>query len=398
MICLLLLLAYIFDITSAKTKVPSILLLLLLGLVLRLITDISGASNIPKLESLLPFLGTLGLILIVLEGALELELGKSKQRLIITSSFMAVVPMLLLSLLLAGGLNYLADIPFKIAFTNVIPLCIISSAIAIPSARNLAAQNREFITYESSLSDIVGVILFNFTALNDNIGTQTLWHFSIELVAMLVIAIISSLGLSFLIANIKHHVKFTPIILLTVLIYTLAKSFHLPALIFVLFFGLALNNIEHFKHFKIINRFHTELFAKEVNKFAEITMEFAFLIRALFFILFGFLLEIADIINLDTLPWAISIVVLVFVFRALGLWALKLPFSPLLFIAPRGLITILLFLSIPPLQKLELVNNALIVQIILICAIIMMLGSLFASGKSPIDSAPQPPPVTSELS
>lgn len=48
--------------------------------------------------------------------------------------------------------------------------------------------------------------------------------------------------------------------------------------------------------------------------------------------------------------------------------------KPLLFIAPRGLITILLFLSIEPAQKLLLVNKALIIQVIVITALFMMIG------------------------
>jgi len=46
----------------------------------------------------------------------------------------------------------------------------------------------------------------------------------------------------------------------------------------------------------------------------------------------------------------------------------------LLFVAPRGLITILLFLSIIPAQQLELVNKSLIVQVIILTALIMMFG------------------------
>jgi len=76
-ICTLLLLAYVFDLTSAKTKVPSVILLLLLGFAMRQLTQLLEI-NIPSLTPLLPILGTVGLILIVLEGSLELEFNKSK--------------------------------------------------------------------------------------------------------------------------------------------------------------------------------------------------------------------------------------------------------------------------------------------------------------------------------
>jgi hypothetical protein len=47
---------------------------------------------------------------------------------------------------------------------------------------------------------------------------------------------------------------------------------------------------------------------------------------------------------------------------------------PLLFVAPRGLITILLFLSIDPLSTIPEVNKSLIIQVILLTAVIMMIG------------------------
>jgi hypothetical protein len=51
-----------------------------------------------------------------------------------------------------------------------------------------------------------------------------------------------------------------------------------------------------------------------------------------------------------------------------------LPISPLLFIAPRGLITILLFLSIPLSKNLEIANQSLILQVIILTALMMMFG------------------------
>jgi hypothetical protein len=49
---------------------------------------------------------------------------------------------------------------------------------------------------------------------------------------------------------------------------------------------------------------------------------------------------------------------------------------PLLFIAPRGLITILLFITIPAEQLLPVVNKSLLTQVILLTAGVMMVGML----------------------
>ncbi|MBX7242684.1 MAG: sodium:proton antiporter [Bacteroidia bacterium] len=372
-ICILLLIAYVFDVSASKTKIPSIILLLLLGFGLKQIIDLLSIE-IPDLVSLLPLLGTVGLILIVLEGSLELDLNKEKLKPIGISSLLALLPMLLMGIILAYSFQYFENVSLKLALANAIPLCIISSAIAIPSARNLSPHTREFVTYESSLSDIFGVIFFNFITLNDAIETKSVVSFIGEMFIILFVSILATGILAYLISHIKHHIKFAPIILLIVLIYAISKLFHLPGLIFILIFGLALQNLELFKGYSIIQKLKPEILETEVRKFAEITSEFAFLIRALFFLLFGFLIKFEDICNLSTLPWAFGIVALIFMLRAIFLKFLKLPLSPLLYIAPRGLITILLFLTIPIEQKIPLVNNALLIQVILLCSIIMMIG------------------------
>ena len=76
-ICVLLLLAYAFDVTAAKTKIPSIILLLVLGYGMKQ-ASIALNISVPDLSPILPILGTVGLILIVLEGSLELELNKKQ--------------------------------------------------------------------------------------------------------------------------------------------------------------------------------------------------------------------------------------------------------------------------------------------------------------------------------
>lgn len=372
-ISILLLLAYVFDITASKTKIPSVILLLLLGFGAKLITESLNIS-VPNLNPILPILGTIGLILIVLEGSLELEINKSKLPLIFKSSIVALIPLLVISFGIAYYLNHFEHLPLKLALASAIPIGIISSAIAIPSARNLMNNEKEFITYESSLSDIFGVIFFNFITLNDNIGSKTFGHFFLELLTMLAVSFVATLLLAGFLNKIKHHIKFVPMIILVLLIYGIAKLFHLPALIFILIFGLFIGNIDELRHYKFIQKFHPINFTKDVHKFREITTELAFLIRALFFMLFGFLIDIADVLNSETILFAVCITAGIFLVRYLILKLFKIQTNPMVFIAPRGLITILLFLSIPISQQIEQIDKSLIIQVIILSALIMMVG------------------------
>jgi hypothetical protein len=330
--------------------------------------------QLPDFSAILPVLGTIGLILIVLEGSLELELNKSKFGLIRKSFFGALIPMLALAFLLAFAFKYFGHFGLKDSLTNAIPFCVISSAIAIPSVRNLSSRNKEFVIYESSLSDILGVLIFNFLALNEIIDTYSFGHFSLQLLVITVVSFIATICLSFLLSKIEHHIKFVPIILLVVLIYAVSKIYHLPGLIFILLFGLSIGNLDELKRFKWIEKFKPDELNKEVNKFKELTIEVAFLIRALFFLLFGYLIETTEVLNGKTLPWALGIVFFIFCFRTIQLKLSRLPLQPLLFVAPRGLITILLFLSIEPTHTISLVNKSLIIQVIILTALFMMIG------------------------
>ncbi|MBT9483644.1 hypothetical protein [Sediminibacterium sp.] len=371
--CFLLLIAYVFDISSSKTRIPSVILLLLLGWTVKQLSVFVDIS-LPDISPFLPVLGTVGLILIVLEGSLELELNKTKLGLIKKSFLGAFLPMLTLAFLLAFLFNYFGGYGFKASLTNAIPFCVISSAIAIPSVKNLSAYNKEFVIYESSLSDIVGVVLFNFIAFNEIINWSSFGNFFMQLLIILIVSFLCTIALSYLLNKIEHHVKFVPIILLIILIYAVSKVYHLPGLVFILLFGLFIGNLDELKHYKWIEKFKPDELNKEVLKFKELIAEFAFLVRALFFLVFGFLMETSEILSTQTLLWAISISILIYLFRAIQLKLSNLPLKPLLFIAPRGLITILLFLSILPINSIGLVNKSLIIQVIIITALVMMLG------------------------
>ncbi|MDX1651182.1 MAG: sodium:proton antiporter [Brumimicrobium sp.] len=383
-ICSLLLLAYVFDLTSSKTKIPSVILLLFLGWGMKQVTQFIDIE-IPDLSALLPVLGTIGLIVIVLEGSLDLELNKSKFPLVKKSIIVAIFPMLLLGFLLAFIFYYFGDYDFKKSLTSAIPLCVISSAIAIPSITYLSKKNKEFVIYESSLSDILGVLFFNFVALNVTIDLLSFGNFLLNLLIITVVSFVATVGLSYLLGKIEHHIKFVPIIILVILIYAISKVYHLPALIFILLFGLFIGNLDELKNHKFIKRFNPTRLDSEIKKFKEILIEATFLIRALFFLLFGFLIETSELLNQETLIWSSGIVGAIFLIRFVQLKLSGLPTVPLLFIAPRGLITILLFLEIAPKDRIEIVTKPLIIQVIVMSSIVLMLGLMINKNKKDQD-------------
>ena len=70
---LLIIFSYLFDIFARRTKFPSVILLVLTGIIARFISSYYGYDNFQFLDSLVPVLGTIGLILIVLGSCVRIR-------------------------------------------------------------------------------------------------------------------------------------------------------------------------------------------------------------------------------------------------------------------------------------------------------------------------------------
>src|ERR1700739_983738 len=158
--CALLLIAYLFDLSSSKTRIPSVIFCLLLGWIVHQVGDLMGLK-ILHLDAMLPVLGTIGLILIVLEGSLELEWQPDKKGMVIQTSIVTVISILAQASIFALLIVVFHLGSFGKGIVTAVPLTIISSAIAIPTVKSMTASVKEFVVYESSLSDIIGILIFN---------------------------------------------------------------------------------------------------------------------------------------------------------------------------------------------------------------------------------------------
>lgn len=374
--CLMVLLAYFFDITSKHTKIPSVLMLVITGLALHYISEYFDL-HIPYMNRILPVMGTLGLILIVLEASLDLMLIKEKSALIIHSLSSAILLFLIFTGLLTYVAVYYFDYDIKMFLINIIPISVISSAVAIPSAVGLLQNDRDFVTYESAMSDIIGILAFDFILLSSGSFSSGVLRFIAELVLTLIASIIVSAALAYMLHKINHHVKYVFIMTVIVLVYSLAKLIHLPSLLVVLIFGLVINNNQIFKnkHSEKIISFDT--FNDDLSGFKNIAAELTFIVRSFFFLMFGFFIRLSDLFNINNLKIAVILIAIIFLLRALYFkMILQIPLSPLLFFAPRGLITILLFLSIPSAMSLSFMNIGVVTQVIFITILMMTFGNM----------------------
>lgn len=376
----LILIGYLFEVLSPKTRIPNVIILLGLGMLCQELVSLMGWER-PDFSSVVPELGTIGLILIVLEGTLELKITRAKLPLLSKTFGIAFLSIVTLCLTLGFWFN-LQGYSFKDALLSAIPISIISSAIAIPTAKMLSAKDKEFIIFESSLSDIIGVTVFNYISATAIINASSLWNFAGQIGISILFSVIAALVLTLILSRLHHRIKFIPIIALILFLYALAKGFNLPALILILVFGLVVANIEKITSLKWFHKFDPSNLVNEIHRFEEITTELTFVVRVSFFVIFGFTIDLPSLFNPISLAFAAIIFAMIVLLRILQLLLLRLPVFPLAYVAPRGLITILLFISIPASQTIDTVNQTLITQIILITSLFMMGATLFSKKQS----------------
>jgi len=313
-----------------------------------------------------------------MEASLDLKLEKSKKTLIFKSISSALGLFIAFIVFFTFIMTAIFDFSVRDSILNGIPLGIISSSVAIPSSALLPASDKEFIVYESSFSDIFGIILFDFILLNNgSIGLEIL-HFGLTTLLTLIIAIITSSVLALLLHKITYHVNYVIIMTSVVMIYILAKLSHLPALLLILVFGMVLSN-NQFLEFTPVNRiFNFGKFRNDLESFKKILVELTFVVRSFFFIMFGYYTRLDSLLDWHNLVAGVVITAGILVMRIIYLkLLLKMPAVPLLFFSPRGLITILLFLSIPMVSRIPVISEEVITIVILLTILIMMIGNIF---------------------
>tara|TARA_B100001142_G_scaffold329246_1_gene391856 strand:+ start:779 stop:2053 length:1275 start_codon:yes stop_codon:yes gene_type:complete len=341
--------SYFFNLYAKRSGIPAVLLLIGLGIFINYGLRFSGFPK-PDLLPILEVLGVVGLILIVLEAALDLQLLKEKIGLIIRSFLVALIGLGGTAYLAAFALNYLMGIDLLIGMLYTIPLSILSSAIILPSISDLGENKREFMIYESTFSDIIGIV--GFYSVLTMAGSQTKGSVYGEVFGNLLITILLSVLLSYILIyvfqKIKGHVKLFLLIAILLLLYAVGKMFHLSSLIIILIFGVILNNYKVFFRGGLMSLLTEERVKGVLDDMKVITAETAFVVRTFFFIIFGWSVFLGSLLNLKVIGIGLLILVIIYVVRAVVLFAFNgRDILPQLFLAPRGLITILLFFAIP---------------------------------------------------
>lgn len=375
-LCSLIVLSYFFSIISRFIKIPSVLLLLFTGIGFRAIAQANNFYiSIPT--EIVDGLGVVGLIMIVLEAGLDLELSKNKISLIRNSFFAALFILIFSAALLTTILYYWLREDVLRCVVYALPLSIMSSSIVLPSIHHLTKTKKEFLVYEASFSDIIGILLFNYFTGKEILTMHSIGSFSLDIVISVILSLLVSYFLFLLMAKTKMNIKFFLVFALLIIIYEGGKMLYLPSLLIILAFGLMVNNWEKIPFRKIRQLFpHNEVLSIR-HSMHSITAESSFLVRTFFFVLFGFSMDLNFINNSDVILIGSLIVLALFLIRFLYLrFFFKTKLFPEVFLIPRGLVTIVLFYKIPAGMKLSAFDDDILFFIILATGIIMSIGMI----------------------
>jgi NhaP-type Na+/H+ or K+/H+ antiporter len=256
-----------------------------------------------------------------------------------------------------------------------VPFSVISSAVAIPSASGLPHAKKEFIVYESSFSDILGIMFFNFMSTNQHFGLGSFAHLGLETIEILLISVLSCVALLYLLGRIKQRVKFVPIIALLILVYGVSRQWHLPSLVIVFMFGLFLKNIDLIKHPVVNRRLMYEHYHSDIHQLHQLSAESAFLLRTFFFVIFGFTISLTELATPEVLQYGLLAFLLIALIRYAGLrGVLREAPSPEWYLLPRGLISILLYYNIAEPLKISPYESSILLFVVLATNLLMSFG------------------------
>ena len=365
--------SYFFNLYAKKSGIPAVLLLIGLGIGINYVLRFSGFPK-PDLLPVLEVLGVVGLILIVLEAALDLQLLKEKVGLIIKSFLVALIGLAGTAYLAALALNYLMEVEVLNALLYTIPLSILSSAIILPSIDDLDEDKRDFMIYESTFSDIVGIIGFYSVLTMVGSGSNESVYGEVfgNLALTVVFSIIISYILIYVFQNIKGHVKLFLLIAILLLLYAVGKMFHLSSLIIILIFGMILNNYKVFFRGGLMRLLNEEKVEDVLDDMKVVTAETAFVVRTFFFIIFGWSVYLGSLLSFKVIGIGLVILFIIYLVRAITLFIFNgKNIVTQLFLAPRGLITILLFFAIPEELSIGPEFQGVLLFVILVSCLVM---------------------------
>jgi NhaP-type Na+/H+ or K+/H+ antiporter len=351
---ILVFLAHLFTGIFSRTRIPDVLLLIIIGICFGPVLNLVSPSQFGIVG---PIFTTITLIIILFESGLTLRLATLRSAL---SGAMKLAPIsfFLTMSIVAGLAIWLTDLDILPAFILGAIIGSTSEAVVIPLIRQLKVQEetQTLLSVESSVNDVLSIIITVALVQAYNLGEFNIASISGDLIAAFIVAmvfgIIGAIIWSTLLNRIhaiKNAMFTTPAFVFVV--FGIVEMLGFSGAIAALAFGITIGNIESIRlpiFKKSIANESVGLTESEKVFFSEV----AFLLKTFFFIYLGISLEL---ISNWLIMVAIILCILAFIIRVLAVKISIKKSIPLLDISiasvmvPKGLAAVVL--ATIPLQQ-----------------------------------------------
>lgn len=305
-----------------KTRLPDIPVLLGIGVILGPVFHLvdSGA-----LLPLAPYVGTLALLMIMLEGGMKLDVERVVRQLkwVFLLTFLAFF---LATVAVAAALHYLAGTPVPLSLMLGAALGCTSGAVVIPLVQEMrmSGNTRTLLTLEAALGDALAVVAVVFLiryikAPVTDTGLQVTILTNAFLLSGLLGGIAGLLWVRFLSRVGRMPLSYMLTMAAILLLYAACEAIHTSGVFAVLVFGMAMTNAGPILR-KLSTRTPFDWDASEYALHETIGWfhaEVTFLARVFFFVYLGMLLDVSGF-TVPVITVSCGIVVLIYVTRYLA--------------------------------------------------------------------------------
>lgn len=349
-------LAFVAHQLFRRTRVPDVIVLMVTGVILGPILGLVKGS---QFEPVTYILGTLAFILILFEGGLDLDL-RTVVRHFPGGLLLSFLAYLLSLIAIALVMRWSMHISTTSALIVGAVLGCTSSSITLPVLQQIetSTPGRVTMMLDASLSDTFAIltvgILLDLGHNRDFIAARFLGRFLFVVFISFLLAVVVAVAWSYLLPKVSDRRFWNPLTLAVVLLlYSAGERIGVSGLITVFFFGIFLANIRRSELNAVRESLGLE-FAGEEHHIQVLTFhaELSFLVRTFFFVLLGAVVELRAL--LYYLPQVLGVLGAVILARALAVkgssWSWRGLHAQerelILWIMPRGLITVVLSLQV----------------------------------------------------
>jgi len=348
----LVVLAFVANRQFPRTRIPDVVVLLLVGLILGPLTGVVDAA---RFQDVTHAFGTLAIILILFEGGLDLNLRETLQHFpggLLLSALTFVGSTVMVASTTRWGMN----LGWQDSLVVGAVLGCTSSAVLLPVLQQLKLRDevKMPLFIEASLTDVLSVIsvglILQFAAQGGPIVRGFLGGVLWELLASLLLAGAAGFLWQWILPLLSEP-RFWNILTFAaiLLLYAIAESLGASGLIAVLGFGLALSNLTHLRQEQVELVAHGGPDASPLHvQVHSFHSELAFLVRTFFFVLLGAVVKLEGLRG--NILFASGTLAALFAARWLALLVsrkMRKTLNPhereiLLWMMPRGLVTAVL--------------------------------------------------------